>query len=88
MDFIIFLSLLIMGGKIAIDSFIIAKVKEIRQLKNITQLQLSTKLGYSEGFIGNIENPNRSEKYNVRHLNEIAKILGCSPKDFWPEEPI
>jgi len=77
-----------MGGKIAIDSFIIAKVKEIRQLKNITQLQLSTKLGYSEGFIGNIENPNRSEKYNVRHLNEIAKILGCSPKDFWPEEPI
>ncbi len=27
-------------------------------------------------------------KYNIRQLNVIADYMGCSPRDFLPEEPI
>jgi len=70
------------------EKYIVNKIKELRKAKKISQERLSIDLGYSEGFIGNIENPNQPEKYNVRHLNEVAKILKCSPKDFWPEKPL
>ncbi len=35
-----------------------------------------------------VENPDSPKKYNLTHLNEIAKFLGCSPRKFLPEEPI
>ena len=34
-----------------------------------------------------IESGKYDKKYNVQHLNEIAKILECSPKDFQPSKP-
>ncbi|NLN32845.1 MAG: helix-turn-helix transcriptional regulator [Flavobacteriaceae bacterium] len=71
-----------------IDKFIITKVKEIRESKQITQEELSLALGKNIGFISQIEAPSKKAKYNVVHLNEIAKILNCSPKDFWPDEPL
>jgi hypothetical protein len=45
-------------------------------------------LDVSIGFIGNIENPEYRAKYNLNHLNELAKILECSPKDFLPEKSL
>ncbi len=27
-------------------------------------------------------------KYNLNHINEIARFLGCSPRKFLPEEPL
>jgi hypothetical protein len=48
-------------------------------------------LGFeSQGYISKIEstNPKYDDGYNINHLNEIAKILKCSPKDFWPEIPL
>ena len=77
-----------MGGIIDIDKYAINRVREIRTAKKISQQKLSILIGFSEGFIGNVENPNRKEKYNLRHLNLIAKALNCSPKDFLPEQPI
>jgi len=71
-----------------IEKFIIEKVKGIRNDRKISQQKLSSLIGLSEGFIGNVENGNRPEKYNIKHLNEIAKVLDCSPKDFWPERSI
>jgi transcriptional regulator with XRE-family HTH domain len=74
-----------------IDQYIIDKVIEIRKKLKITQLQLAFALGYkSVGYIGAIEslNPKRVECYNTKQLNKIAVFLKCSPKDFWPEEPI
>ncbi|WP_343703081.1 helix-turn-helix domain-containing protein [Chitinophaga sp.] len=63
-------------------------VRERRKKLGISQEQLAHHLGYSEGFTANIETPKRSSKYNIKHINELAKILKCSPRDFFPKEPM
>lgn len=68
-----------------IEQYVIDAVRERRKKLGISQEQLAHMLGYSEGFIANIETPKRNSKYNLRHLNELAKILNCSPKDFLPQ---
>lgn len=70
-----------------IERFVIAKVREIRDLKGVTQEELSLSIGKNIGFISQVEAPSKRAKYNIIHLNLIAKALGCSPKDFLPEEP-
>jgi len=70
-----------------IELYIIEKVKAIRKEKGLTQEQLSLRLDKGVGFIGDIESSKKA-KYNIKHLNEIAKILECSPKDFWPDFPL
>lgn len=77
-----------MNEKAQIELYVIQKVKEMRTENGFTQASLAEALGYSEGFIGHIENPKRRDKYNIRHLNEIAKLFGCSIKDFFPEKPL
>lgn len=49
---------------------------------------LSFGIGVSRGFVGQVESPKHRAKYNLNHLNEIAKFLGCSPRDFMPEKPL
>lgn len=71
-----------------IEKYIITKVREMRESKGLSQVSLSLSLGKSTTFISDIEAPSKKAKYNVKHLNDIAKILECSPKDFWPEKPI
>jgi transcriptional regulator with XRE-family HTH domain len=77
-----------MSKEADIEKYVIAKVKEKRIANGISQAALAHLLNVSEGFIGNIENPNYPEKYNIRHLNELAKIFKCSPKDFMPDKPL
>lgn len=69
-----------------IEQFIIDKVKEKRKKLGISQAQLAYSMDVSEGFIGNVESPKYRAKYNINHLNELAKIFKCSPKDFLPKE--
>ena len=74
-----------------IEQYIIDRIRERREVMGITQENLAFSLGFeSQGYISKIEstNPNYDDSYNVNHLNEIAKILKCSPKDFWPEIPL
>lgn len=71
-----------------IERFVIARIKEIRESKGITQEELSLSIGKNIGFISQIEAPSKKAKYNVIHLNLIAIALGCSIKDFFPDEPI
>ena len=71
-----------------IDKYIIQRVREIRESQGLTQMDLSLRLGKGVGFIGDIEAPSKKAKYNVKHLNDIAKIFGCSPKEFWPNKPL
>jgi len=71
-----------------IEKYIITKVREMREIKGLSQVSLSLSLGKSTTFISDIEAPSKKAKYNVKHLNDIAKILECSPKDFWPERPL
>jgi len=71
-----------------IERYIIEKVKEMRHANKISQVTLSQRIGMSSSFVSHVESVKRRAKYNVNHLNEIAKIFNCSPKHFWPEKPI
>lgn len=71
-----------------IDWFIVNQVKEKRTALDLDQGDIALHLNVSNGFIGQIESPNYRAKYNNQHLNELAKLLKCSPKDFMPEKPL
>lgn len=71
-----------------IERYVIKRVKEVRESKSITQEELSLSIGKNIGFISQIEAPSKKAKYNLIHLNLIAIVLGCSIKDFLPDEPI
>lgn len=71
-----------------IERYIISRIKEIRESKGISQTSLSLTIGKGTSFISDIEAPSKKAKYNIVHLNLIAKALGCSPKDLWPEKSI
>jgi len=60
----------------------------MRVPKELSQVKLSILMGLAEGAIGKIENPKERAKYNIRHLNLLAKALKCSPQDFLPEKPL
>jgi transcriptional regulator with XRE-family HTH domain len=80
-----------MGKKILknkIDWFIINQIREMRLAKSLSQDDIALHLNLSKGYIGHIESPNFIAKYNTGHLNELAKLFKCSPKDFMPEKPL
>lgn len=74
--------------KSSFDKYIILKIKEKRIEKGLSQSALAVKLGVSSGFIGKIESLNTTSKYNLNHLNKLALVFNCSPKDFLPNNPI
>jgi transcriptional regulator with XRE-family HTH domain len=74
--------------KSKIDWFIVNRIRDIRLSKGLSQTDIAVHLNLSVGFIGHIESPNFISKYNTAHLNELAKLLECSPKDFWPEKAL
>lgn len=74
--------------KSAIDWYIVNRVREIRTEKGISQAEVAYHLDLSVGFIGHIESSNFRAKYNTIHLNALAKLFNCSPRDFWPEKPL
>jgi len=74
--------------KTELDLYIINKVKQLRLDTGMSQAVLAIKLEVSDAFIGAIENPKHKAKYNVNHINKLAQIFECSPKDFLPEKPI
>jgi hypothetical protein len=49
---------------------------------------LATGIGVSKGMISQAESPKYNTKYNFSHINEIARYLGCSPRDFLPQKPL
>lgn len=71
-----------------IDLYVIDKARKIRVDKGISQVSLSIAMGLSEGTIGRIENPKERAKYNIRHINLLAKALKCNPSDLLPPKPL
>jgi transcriptional regulator with XRE-family HTH domain len=74
-----------------IEQYIIDRVREKREAQGVSQEKLAFALGFeSQGYISKIESvsPNYDDSYNINHLNEIAKILMCSPTEFWPDAPL
>lgn len=68
-----------------IEDYVINAVKERRIKKGLSQAGLAHLMDVSEGFIGNVESPNYRAKYNLNHINQLAKILDCSPRDLLPK---
>lgn len=71
-----------------IEKYIIARVKEKRLEQGYSQIALSQKLNMSDSFVGHVETPRRRAKYNMNHLNQLARIFKCSPREFLPEKPL
>lgn len=69
------------------EQYVSAAVRQKRIARDITQADLAIGIGVSDGFISQVESPKSPSKYNLNHLNKIAKYLGCSPRDFLPEKP-
>jgi transcriptional regulator with XRE-family HTH domain len=74
--------------KSKIDWYVVTKVREIRMEKKLSQIDIAVHLNISVGYIGHIESPSFIAKYNTQHLNELAKLFKCSPRDFLPEKPL
>jgi len=72
-------------AKSKIDLYVIERVKRLRIEKELSQAQLAHLLDISVGYIGHVESPKFPAKYNLSHINKLAKIFKCSPKDFLPE---
>lgn len=68
-----------------IDIYIIKKVAELREKAGLKQEELSHLLGFATGstFVSSAERFYKA-KYNIYHLNELAKILECDIADFFP----
>ena len=71
-----------------VDQYVIDKVRKMREEHGLSQKELSLRMEFSEGFVGHVENPNRRDKYNLNHLNTLAKIFSCSICDFLPKKPL
>jgi transcriptional regulator with XRE-family HTH domain len=71
-----------------IDQYAIDKVRKMREERGLSQKELSLQMEFSEGFVGHVENPKRRDKYNLGHLNTLAKIFGCSICDFLPKRAL
>jgi transcriptional regulator with XRE-family HTH domain len=67
-----------------IEQFVIDKVRSERIKNNLSQLDLANYLDVSPGFISAIESTKGRGKYNLNHINMLAKLFNCSPKDFLP----
>jgi transcriptional regulator with XRE-family HTH domain len=74
--------------KAPIDLYVINKVLVLRKQQKLSQAGLAYCIGVSKSFIANVENPKTRAKYNVTHLNEIAKALNCPVGIFFPEQPL
>lgn len=71
-----------------LDFYLIERVRELRLKSKLSQVMLAHKLGVSEGYIGNIENPKQPGKYNIRMLSRIAIALELkSYMDLFPPKP-
>lgn len=74
--------------KTEIELFVINKVRERRRELGLSQDDLSLYLDVDRSFIGMVESPATHAKYNLNHLNILAKEMKCSPKDFIPDSPL
>lgn len=74
--------------KSSIEQYVIKKAKRLRISHKYSQSELAHLMNLSAGFIGKVESPKYDTKYNLGHVNVLAKIFKCKPSDFLPDEPI
>ena len=69
-----------------IEIYVISVSRKLRIEKGMTQSDLAFRLGVSSGFVGKVESPTTSSKYNLNHIQELSKIFNVSPRFFLPEK--
>ncbi|MCA6439837.1 MAG: helix-turn-helix transcriptional regulator [Sediminibacterium sp.] len=74
--------------KTAIELFVIQQVRQKRIFLNYSQEDVASFIDKTRGFIGQVESPNHPAKYNLNHLNKIAKEFNCSIQEFFPDKPV
>ncbi|KIO43521.1 helix-turn-helix domain-containing protein [Sanguibacteroides justesenii] len=74
--------------KSKIEMYVAQNVRERRMKKDWSQQYIADCLNISQSFISQIESPIKDKAYNIDHLNGLAKIFECSPRDFLPEKPL
>lgn len=66
---------------------VIEIIKQKRIETGLSQSELALLLGVSSSFIGKIESPaNENTRYNLNHINNLAQIFHCSPRELLPDE--
>ena len=83
-----FLSFVEMAKRTKLEVAIIDRVRNMRIKRGLSQRDLAALLNKSRGFISKIESPKETKKYNLAHLNKLAKELECSLHDFIPDKPL
>jgi ribosome-binding protein aMBF1 (putative translation factor) len=71
-----------------IEQYVIDRVREMRIEKGMSQRELADLLDMSNGFIAKVESPKMRAKYNLNHINAIAKIFKCALTDILPNKPM
>jgi transcriptional regulator with XRE-family HTH domain len=54
----------------------------------MSQSKLAFEMDMPTSFIAQIESGKYEKKYNIGHLDKLARIFECSPKDFLPDCPV
>ena len=73
------------NAKSAIEVEIVKLIKERRNKMKRSQTDIAEILSVT---IGQIEMDSSPSMYSFDHLNELAKYLDCSLKDFMPKKPL
>lgn len=60
-------------------------LKEWRNHRRLTLMELAAKVGTSQGYVTQIENGDR--RYNQDHLEKFSFALGCTPADLLGYDP-
>ncbi len=68
-----------------IEQYVIDRIRDIRIERGISQRELADMIDVSFGFIGKVESTSKRAKYNLQHINDIAKAFNMSPKDLMPD---
>lgn len=82
----LFIKLIMTPGKSKIDLYVIEAIRRERMAQKISQVSLAFGINKSRGFIAQVENPARRSRYNLQHINDIARYLCVSPRQFLPDE--
>ncbi|WP_059026115.1 helix-turn-helix transcriptional regulator [Gabonibacter massiliensis] len=71
-----------------IEEYVVNKIKKLRNEFGMSQKEFGDAINLSSGFIGDIEAGREGAKYNLNHINEIAKVFKRSLHEFLPKNPL
>lgn len=71
-----------------IEQYAIDMVKRLRHQHKLRGIDIAKIIKTKHSFISNVENSACPAKYNLKHLNLLAKYFDVSPRIFVPESPI